>query len=44
MCSKSREAVSSNIEYLTLHNQVRNLDIPAYSKLQQYYTQLEHLG
>ena len=44
MCSKSREVVSSNIEYLTLHNQVRNLDIPKYSKLQQLFLQIEDLG
>ena len=44
MCSKSREVVSSNIEYLTLHSQVRNLDIPKYSKLQQLFLQIEDLG
>ena len=33
MCAKFRESVNSNVEFLTLHNQVRNLDVPAYSKL-----------
>ena len=33
LCSKSREAVSSNIEFLTLHNQTRSLDIPEYASL-----------
>ncbi len=44
ICSKSRESVSSNIEYLTLHSQVRNLDTSNYSKLQQLFLQLEELG
>jgi regulator of nonsense transcripts 1 len=44
VCSKSREAVSSNVEFLTLHNQVRSLDIAEYSKLQQLFQLLEDQG
>ena len=44
ICSKSREAVSSNVEFLTLHNQVRSLDIPDYANLQTYFQLLEDVG
>ena len=44
ICSKSREAVSSNIEFLTLHNQVRSLDIPEYANLQKLFQLLEDQG
>lgn len=44
ICSKSREAVSSNVEFLTLHNQVRSLDIPEYANLQTFYQLLEDVG
>lgn len=33
LCAKSREAVSSPVEFLTLHHQVRHLDIPGKSEL-----------
>jgi regulator of nonsense transcripts 1 len=44
LCSKSREAVSSGVEFLTLHNQVRSLDIEEYNKLQKYYAILDETG
>jgi len=44
ICSKSREAVSSNVEFLTLHNQVRSLDIPEYQNLQTFFQLLEDAG
>jgi len=36
VCSKSREIVSANAEPLTLHHQVRSLDIPQSRKLKDY--------
>lgn len=33
LCAKSREAVSSPVEFLTLHYQVRNLDVIDKSEL-----------
>lgn len=44
MCSKSREMVDSSVEYLTLHNQVRNLNIPKFEKLKRLYTLLDDAG
>jgi len=35
LCAKSREAVSSPVEFLTLHHQVRHLDTPKMSELQK---------
>jgi len=35
LCAKSREAVGSLVEYLTLHYQVRNLDIPEKGELRK---------
>ena len=43
-CSKSKEAVSSNIEFLTLHNQIRNLTVSEYYKLNAYFKLLEDQG
>lgn len=44
LCSKSREAVSSNIEFLTLHNQIRNLTMSEYYKLNAYFRLLDDQG
>lgn len=44
LCSKMRESVSMNIEFLTLHNQVRSLDIPQYENLQRLYQLLDDQG
>lgn len=44
ICSKSRETVSSNVEFLTLHNQVRSLDVAEYANLQTYFQLLEDMG
>ena len=33
LCAKSREAVSSPVQFLTLHHQVRHLDTPDKSEL-----------
>ncbi|CAD8124849.1 unnamed protein product [Paramecium sonneborni] len=44
LCSKTRESVSTNIEFLTLHNQVRSLDIPQYHSLQAFYELLDQQG
>jgi regulator of nonsense transcripts 1 len=35
LCAKSREAVSSPVEFLTLHHQVRHLDTPKMTELQK---------
>lgn len=35
LCAKSREAVSSPVEFLTLHNQVKNLDTPDKEELKK---------
>lgn len=39
-----RESVSTNVEFLTLHNQVRSLDIPQYENLQRLYQLLDDQG
>lgn len=44
ICSKSREAVSSNVDFLTLHNQVRSLDFAEFKDLQSYFQLLEDVG
>lgn len=44
LCSKTRESVSSNVEFLTLHNQVRSLDLPQYEKLQNLFELQEEQG
>jgi regulator of nonsense transcripts 1 len=35
MCAKSREAVQSNVEMLTLHHQVQNLDVSEKSEFRK---------
>lgn len=35
LCAKSREAVSSSVDFLTLHNMIRNLDTPEYKDLKR---------
>lgn len=44
VCSKSREIVSANAEPLTLHHQVRSLDIPQSRKLKDYLRLIEETG
>lgn len=44
LCSKSREAVSSSVEHLTLHSQIRMLDSYEYSKLNKLYKLFEDQG
>ncbi|CAD8211161.1 unnamed protein product [Paramecium octaurelia] len=44
LCSKTRESVSTTIEFLTLHNQVRSLDIPQYHQLQMFYELMDQQG
>jgi regulator of nonsense transcripts 1 len=41
LCSKMRESVSGAVEFLTLHNQIRSLDIPPYDSLNRLYQLLE---
>jgi len=42
--SKSRETIDTSFEYLTLHNQVKNLDIPKYDKLRRYFQLMGEIG
>jgi regulator of nonsense transcripts 1 len=44
LCSKAREAVSSSVEHLTLHSQIRMLDIPEYNKLNKLFKLFEDQG
>lgn len=44
LCSKSREAVSSSVEHLTLHSQIRMLNVPEYNKLNKLFKLLEDQG
>ena len=44
VCAKSREAVSSSIDFLTLHQQVKDLDIPEYADLKRYSEKREKIG
>ena len=36
--------MSTTVEFLTLHNQIRSLDVPAYQQLQKLYQQYEDVG
>lgn len=40
-CSKLRENVSSSVEYLTLHNLIRNLKGQRYDKLKGYFKAID---
>lgn len=44
LCSKAREAVSSSVEHLTLHSQIRMLDVPEYNKMNRLFKLLEDQG
>eukprot|EP00828_Plagiopyla_frontata_P040626 TRINITY_DN5553_c0_g1_i4.p1 TRINITY_DN5553_c0_g1~~TRINITY_DN5553_c0_g1_i4.p1 ORF type:complete len:546 (-),score=59.96 TRINITY_DN5553_c0_g1_i4:18-1655(-) len=44
LCSKSREAVATGIEFLTLHSQVRGLVNGQWIKLHRFYQLLEDQG
>lgn len=44
LCSKSREAVSSSVEHLTLHSQIRMLKVPEYNKLNKLFKLFEDQG
>mmetsp|Transcript_159156 Transcript_159156/g.510484 ORF Transcript_159156/g.510484 Transcript_159156/m.510484 type:complete len:1087 (+) Transcript_159156:58-3318(+) len=44
LSAKSREAVASSVDFLTLHHQVRHLDTPDHQELQKLITLKEELG
>ena len=44
VCAKSREAVSSSIDFLTLHQQVKDLDLPEFADLKRYSEKREKIG
>ncbi|KAL4460510.1 hypothetical protein ABPG74_000261 [Tetrahymena malaccensis] len=44
MCSRSREMISSSVEFLTLHNQVRSLDFDEYKEMQKLLELKEDQG
>ena len=44
VCSKAREIVSAGAEPLTLHHQVKSLDIPICRKLKDYMRLIEETG
>lgn len=44
LCSKSREAIASSVEELTLQSQVRALSTGKYSRLQKYFALLDKTG
>mmetsp|Transcript_30769 Transcript_30769/g.65143 ORF Transcript_30769/g.65143 Transcript_30769/m.65143 type:complete len:1081 (-) Transcript_30769:323-3565(-) len=44
LSAKSREAVASRVDYLTLHHQVRHLDTPDHQELQKLIALKEELG
>eukprot|EP01017_Pseudomicrothorax_dubius_P040198 TRINITY_DN6256_c0_g1_i1.p1 TRINITY_DN6256_c0_g1~~TRINITY_DN6256_c0_g1_i1.p1 ORF type:complete len:714 (+),score=172.44 TRINITY_DN6256_c0_g1_i1:912-3053(+) len=44
VCSKAREAVSSSVEPLTLHSQVRKLDVPEFEDLMMLFRLTEEQG
>lgn len=44
MSAKSREAIASSVDHLTLHVMVRNLDTPDRAELRKYFMLKEELG
>eukprot|EP00928_Gymnodinium_smaydae_P007599 TRINITY_DN12722_c0_g1_i1.p1 TRINITY_DN12722_c0_g1~~TRINITY_DN12722_c0_g1_i1.p1 ORF type:complete len:1127 (+),score=208.53 TRINITY_DN12722_c0_g1_i1:492-3383(+) len=44
LSAKSREAVASSVDFLTLHHQVRHLDTPDHTELQKLIALREELG
>jgi regulator of nonsense transcripts 1 len=44
LSAKSREAVASHVDFLTLHHQVRHLDTPDHQELQKLLTLKDELG
>jgi regulator of nonsense transcripts 1 len=44
VCAKSREAVNSSIDFLTLHQQVKDLETPEFSQLKHYQEKREKFG
>lgn len=44
VCAKSREAVSSTIDFLTLHQQVKDLDLADFSELKALMEKREKIG
>jgi regulator of nonsense transcripts 1 len=44
LCAKSREAVSSSVEFLSLHHQVRHLDTPKHAELNKLFRLKEDRG
>lgn len=44
LSAKSREAVASSVDFLTLHHQVRHLDTPDHQELQKLLTLKDELG
>jgi len=44
VCAKSRESISSNIDYLTLHEQVKQLKKGSYKAMQDMIARKEEFG
>lgn len=44
IAAKSREAVTSSVEHLSLHTMVRNLDTPEWAELQKYQKLRDNMG
>lgn len=44
LCARSRESVSTNVDYLSLHEQVRHLKKGQYGKMQDLMEKLEENG
>ena len=44
VCAKSREAVSSSIDFLSLHQQVKDLDVPEFAELRRFIEKREKMG
>lgn len=44
IAAKSREAVTSSVEHLSLHTMVRNLDTPGWAELQKYQKLRDNMG
>ena len=44
MSAKSREAVTSSVDHLSLHVMVRNLDTPEWAELRKYFMLKDELG
>lgn len=44
LCARSRESVSSNVDYLSLHEQIKHLNYGPFKVMQDLIAKKEELG